>query len=201
MITLTAIEFVFVAELVTAVATGIGAIPLFLFDEISDRWNVILWGLASGIMLSASGLGLITEGVSASEGFPSLLIAGAVTGVMLMILADAVTDQINIDSEAAMTTSKSPAHSTHAGGGTATSNDTRPIVDTTQCHNNNDEAIKKMDSSALSIAAVDADFKKLLLIFGVLTSTHSQRVSPLECRLPILDLIKRLYCLALPFRY
>jgi len=44
------LAFVFLAGLVTALATGLGAIPFFLFEEISDRWNVALWGVASGII-------------------------------------------------------------------------------------------------------------------------------------------------------
>ena len=35
---------VFVAGLVTALATGLGAVPFFLFEEVGDRWNVLLWG-------------------------------------------------------------------------------------------------------------------------------------------------------------
>ena len=76
-----ALAFVFVAGLVTALATGLGALPFFLFGDISDRWNVALWGLASGIMLAASGFGLISEGLAASTGFPALLVAGGVAGV------------------------------------------------------------------------------------------------------------------------
>lgn len=53
---------VFVAGLITALATGLGAIPFFVFDDISERWTVFLWGLASGIMVSASVFGLVFEG-------------------------------------------------------------------------------------------------------------------------------------------
>ena len=48
------VAFVFVAGLLTALATGLGAVPFFLVEEFSDRWNVVLWGLASGIMVAAS---------------------------------------------------------------------------------------------------------------------------------------------------
>ena len=56
---------VFVAGLITALATGVGALPFFLVEEVSDRWNVVLWGLASGIMVSASVFGLLREGLAA----------------------------------------------------------------------------------------------------------------------------------------
>ncbi|MFB6296349.1 MAG: ZIP family metal transporter [Halobacteriales archaeon] len=90
---------VFVAGLVTALATGIGALPFFLFGEISDRWNVALWGLASGIMASASVFGLITEGVSAAEGVLDLLLVagGMVAGVLLVVVGHEVVSGAEID--------------------------------------------------------------------------------------------------------
>ena len=38
------LTLVFIAGFVTALATGVGALPFFFFDEISDRWNIVLWG-------------------------------------------------------------------------------------------------------------------------------------------------------------
>ena len=76
---------VFVAGLLTALATGLGALPFFFFEEISDRWNVVLWGLASGIMVSASTFGLIEEGLA--EGTPVEIGIGMAVGVVLVVLA------------------------------------------------------------------------------------------------------------------
>jgi len=59
---------VFVAGLVTALATGLGALPFFVIEDVSDRLQVALWGLASGIMVSASTFGLLFEGVGAAGG-------------------------------------------------------------------------------------------------------------------------------------
>jgi ZIP family zinc transporter len=64
MVLLENVAIVFVAGFITALATGLGAIPFFLVDDVSDRWNVALWGLASGIMVSASLFGLIREGLA-----------------------------------------------------------------------------------------------------------------------------------------
>lgn len=58
---------VFVAGLITDLATGLGVIPFFFVKEFSKKRLVILWGLASGIMLSASLLGLIPEGLAAGQ--------------------------------------------------------------------------------------------------------------------------------------
>jgi Predicted divalent heavy-metal cations transporter len=79
---------VFVAGLVTALATGVGALPFLVFDEVSDQTNVILWGLASGIMVSASLFGLVQEGLT--EGTPGEIVVGVVAGVGLVVLAHEV---------------------------------------------------------------------------------------------------------------
>ncbi|WP_227353669.1 ZIP family metal transporter [Haladaptatus salinisoli] len=77
---------VFFAGLVTALATGVGALPFFLVDDVSDRWNVALWGLASGIMVSASVFGLIFEGLSSANGGSLTgVVVGLVVGVALVV--------------------------------------------------------------------------------------------------------------------
>jgi ZIP family zinc transporter len=87
--------FVFTAGFITALATGIGALPFFFFETISDRRNIVLWGLASGIMLSASVFGLIEEGLT--EGPPREIIAGMVAGVLLVIVAHEILVDAEID--------------------------------------------------------------------------------------------------------
>ena len=77
---------VFLAGLVTALATGLGALPFFLTEEVSDRWLVSLWGLAAGIILAASTLGLLREALEA--GPASHILAGFLAGVALIVLAD-----------------------------------------------------------------------------------------------------------------
>ncbi|WP_458205872.1 ZIP family metal transporter [Haladaptatus sp. NG-SE-30] len=79
---------VFVAGLITALATGIGALPFFLVGDVSDRWNVALWGLASGIMVSASVFGLIFEGLSSANGGNLTgVVIGLLTGVGLVVVS------------------------------------------------------------------------------------------------------------------
>ena len=84
------VVLVFVAGFVTALATGLGAIPFFFFDDISPRWNVILWGLASGIMVSASVFGLILEGAAVVDGtWVDMAMAigpGLIAGVVLVVV-------------------------------------------------------------------------------------------------------------------
>jgi ZIP family zinc transporter len=95
------LAFVFVAGLITALATGLGAIPFFLVEEIGDAWNVALWGVASGIMLAASVFGLLGEGLAATRGPPTLLALGVVAGVALVVVAGAALDRIDLGPDAA----------------------------------------------------------------------------------------------------
>ncbi|WP_248515274.1 ZIP family metal transporter [Salinarchaeum laminariae] len=94
------LALVFVAGLLTALATGIGALPFFFVDEFSDRWNVGLWGVASGIMLTVSVFGLVDEGLAYAEsGFPSLLVAGLLAGVVLVVVSDRILDGVDLSSD------------------------------------------------------------------------------------------------------
>ncbi|AAG19368.1 MULTISPECIES: ZIP family metal transporter [Halobacterium] len=82
--------FVVFAGLLTDLATGLGALPFFFVDDIDDRWRVGLWGLASGIMVSASGFGLFREALN--YGGPTEIAAGALAGVALVVVAEHVID-------------------------------------------------------------------------------------------------------------
>ena len=146
--------FVFGAGMVTALATGLGAVPFFLFDDISDRWNVVLWGVASGIMLAASGFGLVVEGLNASTGLPVLLGAGVVAGVLLVVAADGVLDRVDLGDGAA------------TDGGQAVGRERASDPDPP------DDADPPEDTPAVTEAVVEGDLRKLVLILGILT-VHS----------------------------
>jgi zinc transporter ZupT len=54
---------VFFYALITAIATGVGALPFFIFRNLSRSWLGISNAIASGLMLAAS-FGLIYEGLN-----------------------------------------------------------------------------------------------------------------------------------------
>ncbi|MFB6250350.1 MAG: ZIP family metal transporter [Halobellus sp.] len=111
MVALGAFVFVFVAGFITALATGLGALPFFFISDVSDRWNVTLWGIASGIMLSASVFGLVLEALGAyisvslsgvSIGaVPQrqlvLLTIGLLAGVVLVYIAHDLIEAAEVD--------------------------------------------------------------------------------------------------------
>ena len=79
---------VFIAASITAICTGLGALPFLIFEEISDRWLGVSNALAAGLMFGAS-VGLVIEGVTIQEvNQPELrVLAGMIAGVVLIIVA------------------------------------------------------------------------------------------------------------------
>ena len=75
------VGLVFTYGLITALATGLGALPFLFFRTVSPRGVALANALASGLMLGAS-FGLISEG--AHFGTPQTLI-GAALGVVFIL--------------------------------------------------------------------------------------------------------------------
>ncbi|MFW6021005.1 MAG: ZIP family metal transporter, partial [Guyparkeria sp.] len=78
-----------VAGFITALATGLGAIPLAFARQVDQRWLAVGAALAAGLMLAASH-SLIDEG-SAIGAWRSLL--GIASGLALVVLADRWLDR------------------------------------------------------------------------------------------------------------
>jgi len=148
------IAFVFVAGLVTALATGLGAIPFFFVEDFSDGWNVALWGIASGIMISASLFGLVNEGLAySSGGVPTLMLGGILVGIVLVEASDRIIDAVDVGGN----------HRTHGGHDADHADDGHDA----------DHADDGIEETPLEAAAfAEADLKKLVLILGILT-VHS----------------------------
>lgn len=70
---------VFVAALITDLATGLGAVPFFFVKEIPRAYYGFAWGLAAGLMLAASVIDLVVPGLQL--GSASHLVVGALVGV------------------------------------------------------------------------------------------------------------------------
>lgn len=79
---------VFVASLLTALCTGLGALPFLLVKNINKQWLGIGNAIAAGLMLGAS-IGLIVEGATlqtVDNALPRLII-GLVLGLVLVVVA------------------------------------------------------------------------------------------------------------------
>jgi ZIP family zinc transporter len=71
----------------TALATGVGAIPVFLLGERAEELRPFLWGTAVGLMGVASVLGLLLPALD--EGGSGSVIGGLVTGVVFLLASRA----------------------------------------------------------------------------------------------------------------
>jgi ZIP family zinc transporter len=87
-----AISSALAATLVTALATGAGAIPALFLRQISGNLRDICLGFGAGIMLAASFLSLIAPALAAgidqsgtSEGGITIVLAGLALGALVMI--------------------------------------------------------------------------------------------------------------------
>jgi ZIP family zinc transporter len=66
----------------TALATGIGAIPVFLFATDAERLKPLLLGFAAGVMTVAALAGLLVP--ASEEGSPLAVIAGLAVGIVFL---------------------------------------------------------------------------------------------------------------------
>jgi zinc transporter, ZIP family len=68
----------------TALATGLGAIPVFLLGDEAERWRPALWGLAAGVMGVASIVGLLEPALD--EGSTAAVLAGLTGGIAFLFV-------------------------------------------------------------------------------------------------------------------
>jgi zinc transporter, ZIP family len=72
------------AAAATALATGLGAVPVFLLGQRAERLRPFLWGITVGLMSVASVVGLILPALD--EGSNADVIAGLAVGVVFLLL-------------------------------------------------------------------------------------------------------------------
>lgn len=88
---------VFVAAVATMLATGLGALPFAFVEEVSDRMNVALWGVASGIMVAASVFGLLFE--AREFGGSTQIVTGLAIGALLVAVSRRIIHDHEFDPE------------------------------------------------------------------------------------------------------
>lgn len=82
---------VFYYAMVTAIATGVGAIPFFFFKNLSHKWLGISNAVASGLMLAAS-FGLIFQGLSYNLWFT---VIGILIGLIFIFVSHRFIDKFD----------------------------------------------------------------------------------------------------------
>jgi ZIP family zinc transporter len=76
----------FAAGTATALATGLGALPVFLLGARAEVLRPALWGLAAGLMAVASVVGLLMPALD--EGGTGAVVGGGVAGVAFFAVAE-----------------------------------------------------------------------------------------------------------------
>lgn len=94
--------------LLAALATALGALPVFFLKRVSARAEDVMLGFSAGVMLSASVFSLIVPGVEAGQamlghrmGASLLAVFGIVLGVGLMLAIEKVLPHQHLDGEMA----------------------------------------------------------------------------------------------------
>ncbi|SMO51722.1 ZIP family metal transporter [Fodinibius sediminis] len=82
---------VFYYAMITAVATGLGALPFMIFKNLQHRWVGISNAIASGLMLAAS-FGLIYEGLNYDLWYTFW---GIIIGLLFIIGSQRILDRYN----------------------------------------------------------------------------------------------------------
>ena len=78
----------------TALATGLGAVPVFALGARADGLRPLLWGLAAGVMGVASVVGLLEPALDAGSG---LAVAGGLfAGVAFLVVARRALEQRDV---------------------------------------------------------------------------------------------------------
>ena len=75
----------------TALASGLGAVPVFLLGRRAEALRPALWGLAAGVMTVASIVGLLLPALD--EGSVAEVGAGLVAGIAFLLVSRAVVDR------------------------------------------------------------------------------------------------------------
>jgi ZIP family zinc transporter len=69
----------------TALATGLGAVPVFLLGRRAERLQPALWGLAAGVMVVAAVVGLLLPAID--EGSDADVLLGGSLGIAFLVVS------------------------------------------------------------------------------------------------------------------
>ena len=84
-----------VGSILSALATGVGALPILLVREVNHRWRDILLALTAGIMVAACTFSLIPEALKISNLF--VLFIGVGLGTLALTLLEKKVPHIDLE--------------------------------------------------------------------------------------------------------
>ncbi|AEI44107.1 ZIP family metal transporter [Paenibacillus mucilaginosus] len=90
-------ETALLGSLISAMATVLGAVPLFFVKTLSEKWKDILIAFTAGIMVSASTFGLMPQAIEES-GIAALTI-GLLIGIFVLDLIEKNIPHIDVEND------------------------------------------------------------------------------------------------------
>ncbi|WP_426446760.1 ZIP family metal transporter [Paenibacillus sp. S-38] len=91
-------ETALLGSLISAMATVLGAVPLFFVKTLSEKWKDILIAFTAGIMVSASTFGLMPQAIKES-GITALTV-GLLIGIFVLDLIERNIPHIDVENDA-----------------------------------------------------------------------------------------------------
>lgn len=88
-------EQLVVGSLLSALATGAGALPILFFKQVTHRWRDILLAFTAGIMMAASTFSLIPQALANERLIVVCL--GVLTGTIFLTLLESVIPHIDLE--------------------------------------------------------------------------------------------------------
>lgn len=85
----------FLGIVISAMATGVGALPILFLDKVSAKLKALLLGYASGIMMAATTFSLIPESLKSSNLW--VLSAGLLLGTFVLNFINSKTEDLSTD--------------------------------------------------------------------------------------------------------
>lgn len=95
-------EAAIIGSFISAMATVLGAVPLFFVKNLSEKWKDILIAFTAGIMVSASTFGLMPQAVNES-GIVALTI-GLLLGIIVLDLIEKNIPHIDVENDSGIST-------------------------------------------------------------------------------------------------
>lgn len=86
-----------IGSFISAMATVLGAVPLFFVKTLSEKWKDIIIAFTAGIMVSASTFGLMPQAIE--ESGINALVIGLLVGVVVLDLIEKNIPHIHIEND------------------------------------------------------------------------------------------------------
>lgn len=88
-------EELLIGSLLSAMATGAGALPILFFKTVTHRWRDILLAFTAGIMMAAATISLIPQALDSASFFVVSL--GVLTGMLVLMVMESAVPHIDLE--------------------------------------------------------------------------------------------------------